>query len=616
MRIRRRWALLLALSAGVVQWLGGQDAFHYDDFHSIVHNPHLRSLENVPRFFGDPALFSADAKQAMYRPVVLTTYALNYALDGLEPRSYRLFNIFVHALNAVLVVYLVHALARLPAIAWTAALCFAFHPLSVESVQYISSRSESLMALGLLSALLCYQRWQAAGGLHWYGLSLGAFALSILSKSVGCVGLLLLPLCDWLQGRPIVHRGRLLAYAPFLVLVGLYVSISHQVVGKAIGAPVRSYDVQLWTQLKAWIYYAWMGIMPARLSVEHQFFTSLSFMEPAVWWALLLAASLLWLGVVARQRLLVFAIAWCALALLPASVVPLIVLVNEHRLYLALVGGGMALGWLVNAVYANAPRVALSSAAVYTLLLIIMAYGRAQVWRSEEVLWDDAASKAPGMLKPHLRLGDALVGVGAYERAEAAYGRALQLRTQHPAARNNLGLLYMRQGRFDEAEVQFRTLLDVSPDIVQARLNWALLLLRRGAWREAEAAYEEALRYGDTGGDAQKKLGYIALHHRSDSQRAVGFLSAGLALHPDAPTWTALGVALRSGGENGRAEAAYRAALALDGQSADTWFNLANLYRDTDRLDLARDAYRRVAEAAGHTLVQRAVQELQLLTPQ
>ena len=344
MRICRKWTLLLALAAGVVQWLGGQGTFHYDDFHSIVHNPHLRSLENIPRFFSDPTLFSGDAKQAMYRPVVLTTYALNYAFDGFDPHVFRLFNIVIHAINCALVLHLVHALTRLPAIAWTAALLFAFHPLSVESVQYISSRSESLMALGLLSALLCYERWQREGTRRWYGLSLGAFALSVLSKSVGCVGLLLLPLCDWLQGRPIAQRGRLLAYAPFLVLVGMYVSVSHQVVGKAIGAPVRHYDVQLWTQLKAWVYYAWLGTMPAQLSVEHQFFLSHSLGVPAVWLALLLIVSLLWVAAVARQRLPLFALLWCALVLLPASVVPLIVLVNEHRLYLVLVGAGIGLG--------------------------------------------------------------------------------------------------------------------------------------------------------------------------------------------------------------------------------------------------------------------------------
>ena len=44
-------------------------SFHYDDFHSIVENPGVRSLANVPAFFWDITLFSVDDSKGMYRPV-------------------------------------------------------------------------------------------------------------------------------------------------------------------------------------------------------------------------------------------------------------------------------------------------------------------------------------------------------------------------------------------------------------------------------------------------------------------------------------------------------------------------------------------------------------------
>ena len=85
---------------------------------------------------------------------------------------------------------------------------------------------------------------------------------------------------------------------------------------------------------------------------------------------------------------------------------------------------------------------------------------------------------------------------------------------------------------------------------------------------------------------------------------------------PDAGTWTALGVALRALGEYRKAEAAYQSALALDGASADAWFNLANLYRDTGREERARSAYRRVGDSAVEPLASKALEQLHLLTPQ
>ena len=52
--------------------------FHYDDYHSIVQNRHIRSLANIPQFFTDPQTFSMLTQRAMFRPLVLTSYALNH----------------------------------------------------------------------------------------------------------------------------------------------------------------------------------------------------------------------------------------------------------------------------------------------------------------------------------------------------------------------------------------------------------------------------------------------------------------------------------------------------------------------------------------------------------
>ena len=82
--------------------------------------------------------------------------------------------------------------------------------------------------------------------------------------------------------------------------------------------------------------------------------------------------------------------------------------------------------------------------------------------------------------------------------------------------------------------------------MVHARLNLASLHLRAGRWEEAEAAYKEALLRGNTLGEAQKKLGYIALQHRKDPQSAVRYYREGLFHAPEAVTWTALGVAARA----------------------------------------------------------------------
>jgi len=599
----------------VVQWPGGDRTFHYDDFHSIVHNPHIRALESIPLFFVDPSRFSLDEKQAMYRPVVLTSYALNYALDGLAVRGYRAMNIAIHVLNAVLVLALVRRLYPSPTVAWVASLFFAFHPLAVETVHYVSCRSESLMALGALSALWSYVRWSETQSERlFFMFSVLAFTFSLLSKSVGCVVLVFMPLCDWLLGRPILERLR--GQVVHWTLFGFYLFLSHQIVGKALGSPVRSFDEQVWTQIKACLYYVWLLLIPVDLSAEHQFFVSQSPLEAAVLLSGLCVLSLGLVSLMQAGRSSVFGLCWWTIALIPASAVPLIVLVNEHRIYLALVGGGIVLGVILDNAFRNNGKMALITLPVYTITLALLAVDRTEVWRDELSLWSDAIVKGPDMLKPHLRLGDAFAGHSQWQHAEEAYLQALSLRPHHPAARNNLGRLYMGQGRLSEAESQFRLVLADAPNVVHARLNLASLHLRAGRWEEAEAEYKEALSLGNTLGEAQKKLGYIALQHRKDFQSAVYYYREGLFHAPEAVTWTALGVALRALGQYVEAEDAYQSDLKLNDANPEAWFNLANLYRDTERVERARKAYERVGDIAGEPLSSKALEQLHLLTPQ
>ncbi len=605
--------ILLALACAVhLQALG--HGFHYDDFHSLVYNPHIRSLDNLPRFFVDPGLFSRDEQQAMYRPMLLVSYALNYAVGGEDPLGYHLFNLLLHAANVLLVLLLAEALGFAPLAALAAAVFLAVHALTVETVYYVSSRSELLMAFGVLCAALAYVKWSRSRQPIFYVVSLMAFAFALLSKSVGIALLVLLPLCDGLLGGRVEAKRQWRFHVPYWVVACIYLVVSQPLISRALLAPVRPLTVQFWTQIKAWVYYVMLGVMPMRLSVEHQFFTSATVFEPAVFAAAAFLLSAMVLLAFCRSRLPLFALLWSALFLLPASIVPLIVLVNEHRLYLSLVGAGLLLAWLFERLYQRRPRLAYGSLAVYTIVLSLLAFSRGRIWADEQVLWADAAAKGPLMLKPHLRLGDALAAKGDTAAAEQSYLRALALRSHHPAARNNLGLLNLHQGRLAEAEAHFRALLETSPDILPARLNLAALLLRRGDWQQADKHYVIALQYGDTEGDAQKKLGFIALHYKNAPQDAVRYYDAALALRADASTWVARGVALRTLGREVEAEQSYKRALLLAPQSADAWFNLGNLYRDNRRLADARDAYAQAERATQNAVLRdRARAELEQL---
>jgi len=612
------WAARIFLLACTLYANSLGHGFHYDDFHSVVYNPHIRNLDQVPRFFYAPASFSIDPKQAMYRPLLLVSYALNYAWGGYQPAGYHLVNAALHGVNAVLVLLLLLGLGRDRRLALIGAVLFAVHPLNSEAVHYVSSRSELLMANFALAACLAWVRFGRTGRRRWGAAALVAQVLALLTKSVAVVLPGTLALCDLLaRGRGLV-KSRWRWYLGFVGVDLLYVLFVRQLIGKALLEPVRSLEVQVWTQLKAAVYYLLLGVMPVKLSVEHQFFVARHLGEAAVVGAGLVLVSLLFLLIYGREKLLRFAWAWAVLLLAPTSAVPLIVLVNEHRLYLAGLGLSLVLAWALKRLLDRRRGVALWGGGVYTILLAWIAFQRGQVWTDELTLWQDAVAKGPLMLKPHLRLGDALVRQGRQTEAEDAYLRAVSLRPQHPGARNNLGRLYLRQGRLQEAEGQFREVLQTSPDVVPARLNLASLRLRGGDWREAAAEYRRVLEFDDTGGVAQKNLGHIALKFQGKPGLALAYYDQAVDLTAagDKSVWSGRGVALKALRRVPEAEASFLKALGLDPAYGEAWFNLGNLYRDTGRIPAAVRAYGKVVEIGGDsTLSTLAEEQLQSLKP-
>ncbi len=129
-----------------------ENGFHYDDSHSLVDNPHIRTLSNVGRFFYDPGTFSAMPEARMYRPVLLVSYAVNHALGEYDQFGYHLVNLLLHLANASLVWLVATALLKRSEGALIAALLFVCHPLLSEPVNYISSRSSLLATLFFLLA--------------------------------------------------------------------------------------------------------------------------------------------------------------------------------------------------------------------------------------------------------------------------------------------------------------------------------------------------------------------------------------------------------------------------------------------------------------------------------
>src|SRR5207237_4210795 len=92
--------------------------FYLDDSYGIASNPAIRSLRNIPLFFTDPFTLTTMQENVDIRPVLVTTFAINYALSGNEPWSYHVLNLILHFIAAGLVFVIVRDHLWLPAADW------------------------------------------------------------------------------------------------------------------------------------------------------------------------------------------------------------------------------------------------------------------------------------------------------------------------------------------------------------------------------------------------------------------------------------------------------------------------------------------------------------------
>ena len=459
------------------------NAFQYDDRHSIVENPHIRMTSNIPSFFADPTLFSRDPDKAMYRPLVLVSLALNYAWSAQQPYSYHLVNTGIHILCSLFLWGILLRLGRPPCMALLGALLFALHPLCSEPVNYISSRSELLAGLGGLSMLWFYM-WAAeeGGGGRWYLVSLLCFIGGLLSKSVALTAPLWLVAWDIQRGM----RWRWKAYIPYGAIGLGYIWMVGTALERAmVSDPVRAFDEQMATQIKALVYYLYLLWSPTALSVDHAFNVS-EFGDLAVWIAVALLLSLLWFLGRVRSSVLGWVIGLSAL--LPTLLVPLNVLVNEHRLYLPIAGMAVILSGLRG--LERIPQIGWG--APFLLLLFSgLTLQRNAIWQDEWTLWQDAHQKNPRSVRPLVYMGNAQRERGSSNRALEAYAKALELEPHNAVVRAGMAGVFLDKGESGRAVQYYAQALKDEPLLLDLHYSLGRALQEANRLDEARFHYSQ-----------------------------------------------------------------------------------------------------------------------------
>ncbi|HET9710002.1 MAG TPA: hypothetical protein VFP39_16995 [Gemmatimonadales bacterium] len=468
-----------------------------DDRGIIVLNPAAHAPGAALAAFGQP-YWPAPAEAGLYRPFTILSFAVDWSVSHGSAAWMHVENALWHGLVSLLVV-LVMLRWLPPAGAATAGLLFAVHPVHVEGVANLVSRSELFAALGMLGALLCARRrlWAAA---------ILCAVLAMLSKERGIVAFALIALDAWLRPaddppypRPFYVALAAATLGYFLVWLRIGHSAAADVAAPFIGAGVGG---RLAIALPAVWRAAVLLCYPVSLSSDYgpqviPYRTGLSLAALA---GASVVAGIVWLTIAARRRApaVSFAAGAAGIAALPTSnlLFPSGIVLSERDLYLPVLITAVLFGSALVWSSGRWPRG--RAVIVATTLLALLAARtllRLPAWTDNRMFLLTLLREHPESYRGQQSAGAVLSGSGDTAGARIRYARAESLFAGDPHF--NAGYAFFLIGRGDTAGASALLVRarEVLPrERVAMRVEFLLALGRRDRGR-ALAVADTAARW-------------------------------------------------------------------------------------------------------------------------
>jgi hypothetical protein len=356
-----------------------------------------------------------------YRPLTTLSFRLerNVLGFGRDARGYVVVNLLLHVTMTLGVWRLGRNWLGSDGGAVTAAALFAVHAVTTEIVPNVVGRGDLLAALGMLGAVLAWERGDGAGGGRWRWAAAGLWLLGLLGKESAVALPALLFLRDvarapapgdgaWIAAAAVAYAAiRYAMLPPFGVLVI-----------RSIENPLAVEPAlpRVLTAVKLIGLYLGKALCVIPLSVEYgydQIPVTRSVLEAGFLGG---AAAIVALAVVAtrcwrRGSPAVLGLAWFGVTLLPVSNLlgAIGTIMADRLLYLPLAGLCLAAGaaWapvtagLTRHLGAVTARVAPASVVVLGVAVLAgLTLARNPVWRTNVAFWTSAVQTAPAACGP------------------------------------------------------------------------------------------------------------------------------------------------------------------------------------------------------------------------
>lgn len=557
----------------------------WDDVTNIEENPYLRPLTfaNLREIWRRPY-------GELYVPMVYTSYALELAISGGNAWIHHLTNATLHAASAAIVFGLVYSLVGnlWPALAGAA--LFAFHPIQVEAVCWVTGRKDTLSGFFAFAAIALYVRargrWSSssAAAMNWplYGLALISFVLALLSKPAAVAVPLMLVVLDLFAFR-INWKRAAAAWAPWFLIGGIFAVVT-------AGAQPISRAVPLWMRpfvaAEALLFYITKLIAPIGLAPIYAhspfeiggswlLYVSLPVIIAALWFAWRAGGGI-------RLGALLFV----------AGVAPVLGLkqfryqnystVADRYLYLSMLGAAVLVADALRRAaerWLGKTRMLQVAAAASLLVFCGFTLRQQRFWSTSERLVRRMMQIAPDSGPARSMLAVIYMKEGRIDDVIRENREALRL-LQHPFSYQNLAYSLLkkaesissntveRRAMFAEALAHYQKAVQMEPKMGDAWEGMGRVYMNVGDIKSAIPAFEKAVQYVQGKPGPFVNLGLCYMREKQYA-KAIPPLQRAVQISPKAEIMVYLAEAYINTGQLQQADAVLATAERLEPQNPD-----------------------------------------------
>ena len=406
---------------------------YWDDETIVVKNPDIQSFsgEHIKNMF-------TKSYYDMYCPVKILSHALDYQLFELDPAGYHLMSLFYHLINVILIFILLYLLVGNSFASLAAALLYAVHPMSVETVSWVTGRGDLLYALFGFPALIFYIQYIKKGlKIKYLVYAFLFFILSGLSKPTAMALPITLLAFDWYYRRKIFTQRVIIEKIPFIAISIILGILSIELRGS--GAPDVAGFMEFFKSFKGYLFitfplafYVVKFVFPLPLCfiyphVSYYFYHNHAL--PFLVWSspliLLAICFIIWKAKPIRRQL-IFAGLFYGTTIFPVMQIIPIVAISAHDryIYFPMVAFLFIVAYLyvylqrkhLQSTMVQQPTVSkkMNKISIYFLVIILffatsfsfISYNRTKVWKDTITLFEDVIKQNPFFVEGYDKMAE------------------------------------------------------------------------------------------------------------------------------------------------------------------------------------------------------------------